>query len=209
MMVFSSDVAQHVCDSMIEATGAPMIVAADDGRIMAASDKSRIGQRHAGAARILSGAANEVAITDEEADASDGAMRPGYSVAVDNDGARIASIGLTGAPDTMRPLARLATNWLLSELRAIDRDGEFRTAMAQTANEIADMLDSIRDIAKKTNLLALNATIEAARAGEAGRGFSVVAGEVKALSLQTNDTAARISSKVDSVRSAAEQGRIA
>lgn len=58
--------------------------------------------------------------------------------------------------------------------------------LAESSREIGTIVDTIADIAKKTNLLALNATIEAARAGEAGRGFAVVASEVKALSDQTS-----------------------
>ncbi|MEZ5824085.1 MAG: methyl-accepting chemotaxis protein [Geminicoccaceae bacterium] len=58
--------------------------------------------------------------------------------------------------------------------------------LSESSKEIGTIVDTIADIAKKTNLLALNATIEAARAGEAGRGFAVVANEVKALSDQTS-----------------------
>ncbi len=73
------------------------------------------------------------------------------------------------------------------------------TQMVETARRIEEMLNLIEDIAEQTNLLALNATIEAARAGEAGRGFAVVASEVKALAGKTSNATASIRTLVEDV----------
>lgn len=78
------------------------------------------------------------------------------------------------------------------------------SARTRELNRAAQSIDSviglISEIARQVNLLALNATIEAARAGEAGRGFSVVANEVKQLSAQTGTAAARIAAHVGEIR---------
>jgi methyl-accepting chemotaxis protein len=73
--------------------------------------------------------------------------------------------------------------------------------LVREALKVGEIAGIIEDIAGKTNLLALNATIEAARAGEAGRGFSVVAHEVKALAGQTHDAIGSVTGTVGSIRS--------
>jgi len=73
--------------------------------------------------------------------------------------------------------------------------------MAANIEAIVSLLGDVRDIADKTNLLALNASIEAARAGEYGRGFSVVADEVRSLAIQSHQFSDQINSVVEATRS--------
>ena len=74
------------------------------------------------------------------------------------------------------------------------------STLSEAATQIGDVVKLIQDIAEQTNLLALNATIEAARAGEAGKGFAVVASEVKNLANQTGRATEEISNKISTVQ---------
>jgi len=90
--------------------------------------------------------------------------------------------------------------------RSASRTGEevIRTLAEQTAN-IEAFVGLIQGVASQTNMLALNATIESARAGEAGRGFGVVAAEVKALANKTHEATGEINQLVSDIDSGATE----
>jgi methyl-accepting chemotaxis protein len=89
-------------------------------------------------------------------------------------------------------------------LQAEQTDGRIGK-LSRAAQQIGDVVKLITAIAEQTNLLALNATIEAARAGEAGRGFAVVASEVKSLASQTAKATDEISSHISGMQGATQE----
>ncbi|RHW75699.1 bacteriohemerythrin [Colwellia sp. RSH04] len=94
---------------------------------------------------------------------------------------------------TIEAINKLAEN--------INTSVEGVVALKENSNDITTILDVIRGIADQTNLLALNAAIEAARAGEQGRGFAVVADEVRTLAHRTQDSTFEIQSMIELIQS--------
>ena len=108
------------------------------------------------------------------------------------DASQVARTGKHQMGDVVDQVSRLQGQ--------ITHSGESMQALTSAADDIVAVVDTIKGVAEQTNLLALNAAIEAARAGEHGRGFAVVADEVRRLSANTHDATGEIQQLIDRLR---------
>ncbi len=150
------------------------------GRLMRAAKQTReqIDQQSQQTEQVAA-AMNEMSATVHEV-----ARNAGQTVVKADEGDRQAQEGGSVIGNTIGNISRLSQHMedAEREVKKLQRDSD----------EIGSVLDVIRGIAEQTNLLALNAAIEAARAGEQGRGFAVVADEVRTLASRTQDSTQQI-----------------
>ncbi len=97
-------------------------------------------------------------------------------------------------------LAKGSTDTIRQVLTEVEGSGEQMVSFVARVQQIGQIVEVINGVAHKTNLLALNATIEAARAGEYGRGFTIVAEEIRKLADSTTDSSGEITRLVDGIQ---------
>jgi methyl-accepting chemotaxis protein len=132
------------------------------------------------------------------------AMAAHQSAGAMTDAAKTAA-SLTNAVASMAEDALRAAQGAGLAAASARRTTELSENLRAHSKAVSSILDLIRAIGSRTKLLALNASIEAARAGDAGRGFSVVAQEVKSLAEQTTQAANDVATKIDGIRAAVRE----
>lgn len=160
------------------------------------NEVNNLGEEQKNQVAIISTAATELAATAQEVSG-----HCENAATEMHESQKQAALGASHSHSSAEVIRTLASN-------VRSAGGEIEQ-LAQQAASISTVIDVIKAIAEQTNLLALNAAIEAARAGEQGRGFAVVADEVRTLATRTQESTNEIENTISSLQQVAEKAVLA
>ena len=184
-------------------------------RTMQENLREMIAAVHATSGEVLSQASRLAGASSQVSAASSASSQSAQTIAAAVEQLSTSIQNISGSSDAVHSTSRETGEAAINGRQIVSRTADEMKSIAevveassrsvnelgQQSEEIATIANVIREIADQTNLLALNAAIEAARAGEQGRGFAVVADEVRKLAERTRRSTLEISSTVEKIRS--------
>ncbi|OOF22722.1 hypothetical protein BZJ17_05570 [Salinivibrio sp. IB574] len=156
------------------------------------------------AAQTRDGSREQVSSLDAVATASEQMTQTATQVARHTESALSAASAVNTATERGEAIVTTSSEAMARLVETLNGATHDAQALHKSSQDITEILTVIDTMSEQTNLLALNAAIEAARAGEQGRGFAVVADEVRELAQRTNQSISQIRTVIDSLQSGAD-----
>jgi len=158
-----------------------------------------------GAEQLSKGSAEQVQRTVQVSTASEEMSQASLDIAKNANNISDSAKEMLHTAENGSNIVSKSVNEVEEIAKIVNRSSELAKDLGNQSEKVGAIVLVVNDIADQTNLLALNATIEAARAGEAGRGFAVVADEVKKLAQRTSNSTQEIAEMINAIKSGVDK----
>ena len=171
-MKLDSVVAGELVDFIHSRTGYQTIVCDVTGTIIADSAKARIGVAHGGAQRILTTDIESIIVSEEEAAASDGKMKPGANLAIVHEGVKIGTFGIAGDSKIVEPIVKIAAGLVINRLQDRETADKISRYVSDMYSALEQAAAAIQELSASSEQLAASSQEAAALSQEAAQGIN-------------------------------------